>query len=164
MLLSEYVCGWCSIHSFPAAHLDDILVVAKIACIDSGALCAEARVVHLIDLLASLQDLWQDKWFLHQDFIIAQHRLTPKLKWAALLHTCTAVCVFTHSTQLNQINHKTCRLTEDSLYHQDTSTCAQFIVQIGYIMKYKKEMLYKMQAVSRFAPCGLISLLISLSI
>jgi hypothetical protein len=39
------------------AHLDDVLVVAKVASIHSRTLCAKARIVHLIDLQASLQDL-----------------------------------------------------------------------------------------------------------
>lgn len=42
---------------FFVAHLNDVLVVAKVACIHSRALCAKARVVYLIDLQASLQNL-----------------------------------------------------------------------------------------------------------
>ena len=42
---------------FPLAHLNNVLVVAKIACIYSRALCAKARVVYFIDLQASLQNL-----------------------------------------------------------------------------------------------------------
>jgi len=48
--LTEYV-------FIPAAHLNDVLVVAKVACIHSRALCAKARVIYLIDLEASLQNL-----------------------------------------------------------------------------------------------------------
>jgi hypothetical protein len=39
------------------AHLNDVLVVAKVTCIHSRALCAKARVVYFIYLLASLQNL-----------------------------------------------------------------------------------------------------------
>jgi hypothetical protein len=39
------------------AHLNDVLIVAKVACIHSRALCAKARVVYLINLQASLQNL-----------------------------------------------------------------------------------------------------------
>lgn len=71
---SQHLYSSQNIYSAATAHLDDVLVVAKVASIHSRALCAKARIIHLVDLQASLQDLTgqrvqQLELSAHQDLI-----------------------------------------------------------------------------------------------